>query len=488
MATNRSVLINALTQFFGKGITMITSLIIVKIITGFGAGFYGDYVTTYEFLAFFGIIADAGLFAIAVKEISQADSKQNTKHSPEFILGNVLSIRLVLIFLVCGLAILTTQLVPVYSEQIKLGIWLTATSMGLTIIAGTLSSVLQARMKIQYFTLGLVLGKIFLALATFLIAQGTVPQLFENPFFDFLFAGVLSNILFLIVVYYFAAKEVTIRLRFDLHYWKQTLRVSLPYGLALILQTLYLRLDIILISIILGAAATGVYGVSGRIMESFLVLGVFFGQSILPKIAKEATSCDKTSAQTLLWGIEKLIIISLPVIWGMWIFAQDIILILSSSEFLSHDGFIGADTALKVLLPTIFFAYLNQLFTFTLVSKNRQNYLLFVNATALILNGVLNVILLPKYGILAAAATTVFCEVIVFVLLFKEIQKQFHILKRDSERCQIRTKNLLTILLLNGALFSLVYFTPLRDELLLAAGICGFVYLGILYKLRKRFI
>ena len=104
---------------------MITSLIIVKILTGFGAGFYGDYVTAYEFLAFFGIIADAGLFAIAVKEISQSDSKNNSplvkgglggiSHSPSFILGNILSIRLILIFLVCGLAITITQLIPNYS-------------------------------------------------------------------------------------------------------------------------------------------------------------------------------------------------------------------------------------------------------------------------------------------------------------------------------------------------------------------------------------
>ncbi len=528
MATNRSVLTNALTQFFGKGITMITSLVIVKIITGFGADFYGDYVTAYEFLAFFGIIADAGLFAIAVKEISQSDSNNtplvkgglggiSQHHTPSFILGNILSMRLILIFIVSIIAVIAAQLVPQYSPQVKLGIYLTATSMALTIVAGTLSSVLQARMKIQYFTIGLVLGKIFLALSIYLLAttqsfpaleitnNHLLSTILQSPFYLFLIAGVASNLIFLIIVYHFARREIRIRPQFELDYWKQTLKVSLPYGLALILQTLYLRLDIILISILLGATATGVYGVAGRIMESFLVLGVFFGQSILPKISQEATqqlsnqtidpsfnrSAESSQARnTLLWGIEKLLLIAIPITWSMWIFAPEIITILSSTDFISSPGFIGADTALKILLPTILFAYLNQLFTFTLVSKNRQNYLLIVNATALILNGGLNLYLLPSYGIIAAAATTVFCEVIVFSLLLREIQTQFSIFSRSKEdkKSTDRTQNLFIIIITNIVLFFFIYFTPLRNNLLYAGITAGAIYISLLYKFRKRLV
>ena len=497
MATHKSVLQNALTQFLGKGVTMFTSLLIVKIITGFGTEFYGDYVTTYEFLAFFGIIADAGLFAIAVKEISQSDAKKESKeqkHSPSFILSNILSIRLILILLVCGIAIISAQFVPTYSPLIKSGIYLTAISMGLTIVAGTLSSVLQARMKIQYFTLGLVLGKVFLALAIFYTAQNLEATstlltshftLFtsytSSPFHLFLLAGVISNLIFLIIVYYFARKEVKIHLQYNKKYWKQTLKVSLPYGLALILQTLYLRLDIILISLILGASATGIYGVSGRIMESFLILGVFFGQSILPKISKEN---ENTHDKTLPWAITILWIVALPIMWGLWIFAPQIITILSSPEFLTTTDSIGADTALRVLLPTILFAYLNQLFTFTLVSKNRQNSLLIVNGTALLLNGVLNLIFLREYGIIAAAITTLLCEIIVFMLLWKEIKRQF---PQFPENLKKRTRILFKVVIVNTILAAIILLSPLRENLILSAVIAGGLYFSWLHQSKVLF-
>ena len=156
--TNKKVFINTITQFLGKMLTITASFFIVKIVAEFGADFYGNYVTSYEFLAFFGIIADAGLFTIAVREMSKNPQKT------AFILGNIFSIRLLLIIFVTILAGISAQFIPSYSPLVKTGIWITGVSMALTIIAGTLSSVLQSRMKIHYFSGSLVLGKIILAI------------------------------------------------------------------------------------------------------------------------------------------------------------------------------------------------------------------------------------------------------------------------------------------------------------------------------------
>ncbi|HEY5714590.1 MAG TPA: oligosaccharide flippase family protein, partial [Candidatus Gracilibacteria bacterium] len=331
MPTHKSILQNTLAQISGKAVTVLCSLVVVKLITGIGQSFYGDYVTTYEFLAFFGIIADAGLFAIAVKEMSQNQKKS------EFILGNILSLRLLLIVLVCTLAIIAAQFVPTYDIRIKQGIFITALSMGLTIVAGTLSSVLQAKMKIQYFSASLAFGKIILVGSVFYLlgVREVVPA--ENELFmQLLYAGLFSNLFFVALVYYFVSRIIKIRLQCDWEYWKDTFKVSLPYGMALILQTLYLRLDIILISILLTSQATGIYGVCARIMESFLVLGVFFGQAILPKISAETTMLkngsfsDCPASQTLTWAIEKILLIALPIVWGGYLFADQIVVILSN--------------------------------------------------------------------------------------------------------------------------------------------------------------
>lgn len=486
MISNFSVLSNAAAQFAGKALTIITSLIIVKLLTGIGPGFYGDYVTSYEFLAFFGILADAGLFAIAVKEIAQSDSKSSSSSgkgrksegSPDFILGNILAMRLVLVMLFSTLAGVIAGFIPSYSETVRLGIWITAISMGLTIIAGTLSSVLQARMRIAYFSLSLVLGKILLAGFVFVLARDIFTGLADpTDLHPYLWAGVISNILFVLLVALFVRREVTITLRFDLCYWNQTLRTSLPYGLALVLQTLYLRLDILLISVLLGATATGIYGVSGRIMESFLILGVFFGQAFLPRIASFMD--QKQADQALQWAVEKLVFIALPIVWGTVLFAPQLILILSNEAFLTTPQQIGSDRLLQILVPTVFFAFLNQLFTFTLVHKNRQIYLMFINGGALILNGFLNYFFLVQHGLMVAALSTVLCEVIVLGFLWREIRRHFTL-------CWSQFLSLVTIL--NLGLFALLYWSPLIDHLWLSLGISGLVYGGFAWWQRTRFV
>lgn len=469
IATNRNVLWNTLSQFGGKILAILASFVVIKIVTQFGTEFYGEYVTTYEFLAFFGIIADAGLFAIAVREMSR-DKKRT-----EFILGNILSMRLLLVLGVMILAGICAQLIPSYSPLVQTGIWITALSMGLTIIAGTLSSVLQSRMKIHFFSGSLVLGKIVLAAMIFCISKTTLSG---NILLNFLWAGVISNIIFCSAVTWIVSREVHISLRWNWDFLRKTLKVSLPYGVSLILQTLYLRLDILLISFILGAAAVGTYGAATRVMESLLVLGVYFGQAMLPKISAEEHN-ESAIGQSLVWAGEKLLLIALPVIIGIEFFASDIIRIISSESFVGTATTLGSDTMLRVLVPTIFFAFFNQLFSFTLVAKNRQNYLLLVNATALLINAGLNILFLKHYGIIAAALSTVFCEIVVFWLLSREIKKHWHL--------PFSFKNLLRIFLMNSVILFELLWTPAGSSLLLGAATTGATYLAFIILWRSCF-
>ncbi len=475
-ATNQKVLFNAGSQFLGKVFTVLASFTVVKIVSGFGPGFYGNYVTAYEFLAFFGIIADAGLFTIAVKDMSKNPEKQQE------IFGNIFLMRLGLICIVTIIAGLSAQLVPTYSPLVKAGVWITGLSMALTIVAGTMSSILQTRMKIHWFSMSLVLGKIILALLVFLLSRQFIFASTDPAelFFMFLWAGVFSNFIFTVFVFFAAKRELPLTLNFDRKYWIKTLKVSLPFGLALILQTLYLRIDLILISIILGEEPTGIYGVAARILESFLILGVFFAQAITPKITNNDS--HETHEKTLNWGLEKLLIVSIPVIIATFWFAPALIDLLTdkSENYLSGPGFFGSDSVIQYLIITVLFAFFNQLFTITLVNKSRQNYLLIVNGLALLTNVILNLILLPKIGIQGAAISTIICELVVFALLTREVARFYNY--------KFNPLNITIIFGLNLALLLLYLYSPLGDNLLLAAILAPLVYLGTFGMLRKRFL
>jgi O-antigen/teichoic acid export membrane protein len=227
----------------------------------------------------------------------------------------------------------------------------------------------------------------------------------------------------------------------------------------------------------LGASAVGVYGVSTRLLESFLVLGTFFGYAMLPKITSEEKNPLQAN-KTLGWAIAMLLIVILPIIIGTTAFSREIILILSSSDYVSSQNFIGADTLTMILILTVFFAYFNQLFTVTLVTKKRQTYLMLVNGIALALNATLNILFLKQYGLIAAALSTVLCEIIVFGLLIKEIKKFF--------APSLNFTQLKIILLANALVAAIIWLTPVGQSLFLSIGVCGLCYSGILWWKRSK--
>lgn len=467
----KQVLLNVVAQALGKALTAITSFVIVKIITNIGTETYGAYVTAYEYLAFFGIIADAGLYTIAVRDMSKHPEK--TSH----IMSNLLSMRLILILVITIIAGVVAQFISAYPPEVKAGVWITGLSMALTIIAGTVSAVLQARMKIYWFTISLVIGKIILAGGIFWLSRH--PEVLQDKLAPLLWVGVFSNIVFCILTLIFAGREIPLRFGFDWKWWKHTFKTTLPYGMALVLQTLYLRVDILFISMLLGMRATGLYGGATRILETFMVLGVFFGQAFLPSLAKQETNA-KQLGRSVSWGITMLLIIALPVIIGITAFSPDIILLLATPDLLTSLTQTGSDLVLRILIPTIAFAYINQLLTMTLVSRNRQNYLLKVNALALGANAILNFMFLQTYGIQAAAWSTIVCEIFVSILLWKEIRHHF---KGDFS-----WQNMPILFLANGTLAILIYGTPLRENLILAALVGGAVYAAIIGIFRNKLL
>ena len=65
MSIARKILENTFVQFGGKIITAALSIFVLKMISGYlGTSGYGDYTTVYQYLAFFGIAADFGIFTV----------------------------------------------------------------------------------------------------------------------------------------------------------------------------------------------------------------------------------------------------------------------------------------------------------------------------------------------------------------------------------------------------------------------------------------
>ena len=139
----------------------------------------------------------------AFAQIFNILNDNNEKNIP-YIIGNILGLRTVLAFCAVILASVTVFLLPKWNNTyIPLGVTIAGIGTFLTIISGTIASVLQVHFKMQYDTLGQVLGRIvsvgYMLYVIFVAYKNNLDQ----GFYHIMLAGVLASLIMVINNYYF---------------------------------------------------------------------------------------------------------------------------------------------------------------------------------------------------------------------------------------------------------------------------------------------
>ena len=416
MSIARKILSNTVWQIAGKFIVVTLGIAVLKIISNYlSVSGLGEYNTVYEFLAFFGIAADLGLFTIAVKEMSQ-DEKNIEK-----IIGNILSLRTILVISTMLLAIAAAFAIPKYADtRIPLGVAIASITVILSILNGTISSVLQTKLQMHWASITSIIGKaITLGFMIYVVFYG-FPNDTETGFYYLLVAGIVGNLAMFLSTSYFVGRVTKVRYRFDIDLWKNVLIRSLPYGLALILSTIYFRIDTLLLGFMRDQEEVGLYSFSMKILEHFTIIPLYFMNSILPLLSRKVKEGSDRAKTIICYAFDFLAAVSVPMVVGAYVLAWPIIFALGQPALLSDldAGYYGSDIALQILIFALAFQFLNTLFGFVLLAVNQQNKLLYINGFVALFNLVTNILVIPHYGFRGAAFTTVVSEALILALTF----------------------------------------------------------------------
>jgi len=413
MSIARKILSNTLAQILGKAGVALFGLMVVKIATTYlSVEGYGEYVLVYDFLSFFGIAADLGLYTIAVRDMAE-----NEDRMPQ-IIGNILSLRTILMTLMMAVSIAAAFLIPAYANtRIPLGVIFATFTVWGTLLNGTITSVLQVKLKMHLASIATVFGKaVSVGCMAYIIFIG-FPEDNIMGFYWLIVAGNIGTLAMLLPTIYWAKKITKIEYKFDWNLWKDIMKRSLPYGIALILSTVYFRMNSILISLFRGQAEVGIYAVAMRMLEQLIVIPLYFMNSVLPILTKALKEKSDKYKKIISYSFDFLVSLSFPMVVGGVLLAYPIIFIVSTPDYLSRisDGFYGSDIAFQILIVALLFQFLNMLSNFILVALNKQAKLLYINGGCVLFNIILNVIFIPRFGFRGACMTAVFSEAFIFV-------------------------------------------------------------------------
>lgn len=412
-STARKILWNTVAQIIGKAFIAVLGVVIIKLITNYlGTTGYGEYTAAFDYLALFTIISDLGLYTIGIREMAKDNEKV------PMIMGNILTVRTVFsIFIIC-VAGFVAQFIPQYADShIPLAIWLAGAAAFFNLLTSIISAVLQVYLKMEYNSLASVIGKVINLLYIIFVVYFLHPANTDIGFYHLVFAGIVGNAAMFFVTLMYAKKFSPIKFRFDKVFVKDVLVKALPYGVALILNTIYFRIGSFSLSILRTKAEVGVYGVPMRMLEAVGVIPLYFMNAVLPVLTRAINRKDGSHQKIIQYAFDFLVMGSMPIVAGTFVLSYPIIYLISSPEFLSNSatGFYGSDAVLPILIFALAFSFINSLFGFILVADNRQMKILIRNAIGAALTIILDFTLIPHFGVRAAAFDNVLTECYVAV-------------------------------------------------------------------------
>jgi O-antigen/teichoic acid export membrane protein len=431
--TARKILINTVAQVAAKVIIGAFAVVILKLLTTYlGRSGYGFYKSIYEFFALFAIFADLGLFTIGVREMSKDPDKE------EMVLGNLLSIRTIVIVLMVIIGFAAAFFVPAFQGNIgPIAIGIAGIATIFAILTGTISTALQVHLKMEWNSIASVLGKIVALVymifvifvwfphscdvdaIRFLSGEGAC-SISNDSFLQLIFAGVLGNLVMFGFTFWQTRKILPVRFRFDFVFWKDVVWKALPYGIALILNQIYFRIGSIMLLNLKGVDSVAIYTAPLTILEAAGIIPLYFMNSILPFLTRSLQKNDGSHKPIIQYCFDFLMMSAMPIVAGTIVLSYQLIAVIATKEFVSNlaIGFYGSDMVLQILIFALLFSFLNGLFGYMLVASNHQDKLLWRNMVGALITIILTWALIPFWGERGAAFANMITEFYIFVVSF----------------------------------------------------------------------
>lgn len=401
----RAIFINTASQVVARVLTLALSLVSIKLLANYlGVYGVGQYNTINTYAGIVIVIADLGLFSVAVREIIKHPEREKT------ILGNTLAVRMISALVAAGVSALLVYFTG-YEQAIKSGVLIASFYILFNLIGSVYDVLLQARLKMQYSALAELISR-----AISLAALALVIYYRGNFYLIIGTIGVYGLATYLLK-YYFARRILKFGIEYDKVLALKIINMAWPLGLVFIVNNIFFKLDTLMLFAIKGAGAVGIYSVAYRVLEVTLFVGGFFANSLLPDISKNISRDKEQVGNIVSKAIPIMIYLALPVTLLCVVLPGEIIQFLSNADFVA-----GANT-LRVLAFVLPLIYCDILLGAVLIANDERKYMIKVAVAILLINFTANLYMISRFSYMGAAVTTLVSEVLLLAINYLYVRR-----------------------------------------------------------------
>jgi O-antigen/teichoic acid export membrane protein len=340
----------------------------------------------------FGILANFGLTALTTREVAR-DKSTASKYA-----ANVIPIELLFALISVGLIVVLVNALG-YSQQTIYVVYILSIGMIASILSLVFFAIFQAFEQLKFQAIAQVITSI-VPLCGAVIAI----SLHLNVIF-FALVSLLGSAVVLAYVYAICVRKFFVpRLEANLAFWRSALKEAWPMAAWGIGSIIYFRIDVVMISLIQGSAAVGLYSIAYTLSEASTVVPTMLLASLFPILSKLHQESQESFSDTCAQLIRYLLYLALPMAFFVTLWSRPIISLLYGAKF---DPSVAA---LQILIWGAAIMYITMVIGTAFVATNRQKLGLNLTIALVAVNVCLNVLLIPKYSYFGASFATVVTE------------------------------------------------------------------------------
>ncbi|MFA6197839.1 MAG: flippase [Patescibacteria group bacterium] len=341
----------------------------------------GRYLFAISLTTIFGILIDVGLSPVLTREIAKDRDQTNT------FLNSVVSIK-ILTAVLAYLAVITTVAIIGSPELTRHLVYITGIVMILDTFTLSFYAILRGHQVLKFEAIGTIVNKIVvMGLGIFLLriehnVMFLVLAILLGSSFNFCYSLSLS----------IRKMKWRPRIYWDRPILRRIFIIAFPFALASVFMVVFGYIDTVLLNVMSGEKGNsyvGWYGTAYKLTYAFQFIPIAVGAALFPAMSAYFVSSKEMLARTFEKAVYYLLVIVIPIIFGVFAIADKLILGVWGKAF-------GASIIpLQILIFSLFFVFINFPIGSLLNACNRQMRNTINLGIAMSVNVVLNLILIP---------------------------------------------------------------------------------------------
>ncbi|MCI0396170.1 MAG: flippase [Chloroflexi bacterium] len=380
-------------QLFSRSFAFLTTIHLAR---SLGVENFGVIVFALTVLSYAELVVQAGLHRLGPREIARDESRLAS------LAQAILTLRL-------GLAVAALALLAVFvwlwsGSSLEKQVVLTY-GLVLFFLAFDLGWVFMALEMMGVIAAAEIVSQALMLAAVLLLVHDPADAL-RVPLIYLIATG--CNMAILAVVY--VRRFGRFRLGLDRVVWRPLVRATLPLAVSTAMGAVTFNFDTLMLGLMRGAEAVGLYGAAYRIVWVPSVAAVAYFVALFPSLDRAYAHGLATVSDLLSRSIR------LTAIVGLGLGVAGVLLARPGFDLIYGPDFRPAVLPFQLLIWSIVLLFLNRNYRVLLVSFDQQQVELKVITGAAVTNVILNLAFIPRWGLAGAAVATVASEL--FILGF----------------------------------------------------------------------